>query len=223
MLIDTLEFIRIEDIIETLPHKFRNGKNVKIIIDAYYKQYYKMINTLIASVLCYNLDNAMGEQLDRIGSNFMVRRDNLDDESYRQKIKLTFAIYKVSGNIYNISRIFIDYLGIDLSVMKIYEAGNAKMVLELNRDTTIGGGIVSAINDIVQFSKPVGVGFSIEPFSSVSIIDKYVQMQIESEIDRFNKRYMLSDKIMDNAYHMYSTYYMNIAVDRYLPSTLEVN
>ncbi|MGL5752643.1 MAG: hypothetical protein ACRCXT_19050, partial [Paraclostridium sp.] len=183
MYADVVEFIKVEDIIEVLPHKFRNGKNVKIIIDAYYKQYYKMINTLVVSVLCYNLDRAKGEQLDKIGSNFLVRRDNLSDDDYRNKIKLTFAIYKASGSIYNISKIFIDYLGVDLSVLKIYEAGGAKIVLELDRNNALGGNLVNAINDIIQFSKPVGVGFSIEPFSSASILDKYSVMAIESEID----------------------------------------
>ncbi|MGL5189351.1 MAG: hypothetical protein ACRC7S_06805, partial [Cetobacterium sp.] len=158
----------------------------------------------------------------RIGSNFMVRRDNVNDDDYREKIKFAFIVYKTSGNIYNFSKIFKEYLGIDTTILHIYESGNANVILELNRENSLSTNIIQIINDIIQFGKPVGVGFSIEPYSSTILLDKYTQMQIESEIDKFNKRYMLSDKIMDNAYHMYSTYYMNIAVDRYLPSTLEI-
>lgn len=215
--------VTIEDVLDSLPHKFRTGKNVKIILDAYVKQYNKMLDSYAKSVLFYNLDMATGDQLDRIGSNFMVRRDDSNDDEYREKIKLAFIVYKTSGNIYNFSKIFKEYLGIDATILNIYESGNAKVILELNRENKLSGNIVNIINDIISFGKPVGVGFSIEPYSSAILLDKYTQMQIESEIDRFNKRYMLSDKIMDNAYHMYSTYYMNISVDRYLPSTLETN
>ncbi|MGL5714607.1 MAG: hypothetical protein ACRCX2_16420, partial [Paraclostridium sp.] len=102
-----------------------------------------------------------------------------------------------------------------------YEAGGAKIVLELDRNNALGGNLVNAINDIIQFSKPVGVGFSIEPFSSASILDKYSVMAIESEIDRYNNIFMLSNKIMDEPYHMYDTYYMNISVDRYIGAKIE--
>ncbi|MGL5191863.1 MAG: hypothetical protein ACRC7S_19650 [Cetobacterium sp.] len=214
--------VTIEEVLETLPHKFRSGKNVKIILDAYLKQYNKMLETYSDSVVLYNIDKATGDQLDRIGSNFLVRRDNANDDDYREKIKFAFIVYKTSGNIYNFSKIFKEYLGIDATILHIYESGNANVILELNRENSLGTNIIQIINDIIQFGKPVGVGFSIEPYSSTILLDKYTQMQIESEMDKFNKRYMLSDKIMDNAYHMYSTYYMNIAVDRYLPSTLEV-
>lgn len=215
-------YVTIEEILETLPHKFRTGKNVKIILDAYIKQYNKMLESYAKSILFYNIDMAVGNQLDRIGSNFMVRRDNTDDDNYRDRIKLAYIVYKTSGNIYNFSKIFKEYLAIDTDILNIYEAGNARVVLELNRENKLSGNIVNIINDIIQFGKPVGVGFSIEPYSSTILLDNYLQFQIESEIDRFKRVYMMSDKEMDNAYHMNTTYYMNISVDRYLPSTIEI-
>lgn len=216
-----IPFISIEEIIESLPHKFRNGKNVNIILNAYYKQYEKIINTFVECAICYDIDTAIGDNLDKIGSNFMVRRDNSDDESYRLKIKLAYAVYKTSGNIYNISKVLIDFLGIDPNILYIYESGNANIVLELNRDNKFDANMVSAINDIIRFSKPVGVGFSTEPYSSTILLDKYTNATIESIIDRVNKRYMMNNIKMDNAYHMYTTYFMNCSVDRWHDSKIE--
>ncbi|MGL5715000.1 MAG: hypothetical protein ACRCX2_18435 [Paraclostridium sp.] len=213
-------YVTIEEILETLPHKFRTGKNVKIILDAYIKQYNKVLESYAKSVLFYNIDMAVGDQLDRIGSNFMVRRDNKDDDKYRESIKLAYAVYKVSGNILNFTSVFKDYLGIDISVLRVYEAGNANVILELNRSHQFGQDIVNIVNDIIKFGKPVGVGFSIEQFSEISIYDRYSHM-IELEIDRYNKRYMLSGKFMDDALFMYDIYYMNISIDRYIGAKIE--
>lgn len=212
--------VAIEEVLESLPHKFRNGKNVKIILDAYVKQYNKMLDSYAKSVLFYNLDMATGDQLDRIGSNFMVRRDNKNDDDYRESIKVAYAVYKISGNIFNFTKVFQEYLGIDISVLRVYEAGNANVILELNRSHSFGQDIVNIVNNIIAFGKPVGVGFSIEQFSQISIYDRYSSM-IESEIDRFNKRFMVDSKFMDDALFMYDTYYMNIGVDRYIGAKIE--
>ncbi|MGL5753039.1 MAG: hypothetical protein ACRCXT_21030 [Paraclostridium sp.] len=212
--------VTIEEVLETLPHKFRSGKNVKIILDAYLKQYNKMLDIYADSVVLYNIDKATGDQLDRIGSNFMVRRDNADDDIYRDNIKLSYAIYKTSGNIFNLTKVFQEYLGVGISVLRVYEAGNANVILELNRSHSFGQDIVNIVNDIIAFGKPVGVGFSIEQFSQISIYDRYSSM-IESEIDKFNKKFMVGSKFMDDALFMYNTYYMNISVDRYIGAKIE--
>ncbi|MGL5714292.1 MAG: hypothetical protein ACRCX2_14825 [Paraclostridium sp.] len=209
--------VTIEEVLEALPHKFRSGKNVKIILDAYLKQYNKMLETYADSVVLYNIDKATGDQLDRIGSNFMVRRDNKDDDGYRYDIKLTYAILKTSGSIKNISDVFSDYLGIDINNIRIYEHGNANIVLDINREYVFPIDIVGFANSIIKFAKPVGVGFSIEQFTNIKLIDTYNGFlnEIELLIDRAKKSYMTQKNYMDDDLSLNEDYFYDIGIDRY--------
>lgn len=212
--------ITIEEVLETLPHKFRSGKNVKIILDAYLKQYNKMLETYADSIVLYNIDKATGDQLDRIGSNFMVRRDNKDDDGYRYDIKLTYAILKTSGNIKNISDVFSDYLGIDIDSIRIYEHGSANIVLDINREYVFPIDIIGVANSIIKFAKPVGVGFNIEQFTNIKFIDTHSGFMnnldgIELLIDRVKKGYMIQKNYMDDDLSLNEDYFYDIGIDRY--------
>lgn len=214
-------YVSLEEVLESLPHKFQKGKNVKIIFEAYLKQYNKILNSYVQSNLMFNIDKAVGDQLDRIGKNFLVRRGNDNDDDYRQNIKLAWVVLKASGNIYNLNKIFLEYLGLDKDVVSIYEKGNANIVLELNRNNSAPN-IVSAINSIIAFGKPVGVGFAVEPFTSITILDTYEQYMLDMLIDRWKNRFMNDDLVMRNELHMYDTYYMNISVDKYSDVEIEI-
>ncbi|MGL5190263.1 MAG: hypothetical protein ACRC7S_11520 [Cetobacterium sp.] len=216
--------VTIEEVLETLPHKFRSGKNVKIILDAYLKQYNKMLETYADSVILYNIDRATGDQLDRIGSNFMVRRDNANDDIYRDNIKLSYAIYKTSGNIANISKVFLEHLGINLEHLRVVESGNANIILELDRSYQFKHNIVDIVNNIISFSKPVGVGFSIEQFTNINIVDTYSGFTgitsggIDMLIDRVKKKYLIQKYFMDDNLSLNEDYFYDIGIDRYKTS-----
>lgn len=214
------ELVTLEEVLESLPHKFQNGKNVKIIFEAYLKQYNKIFTSYIQSNMMYNINNAVGDQLDRIGRNFLVSRGSQTDEEYRNSIKLTWAVLKSSGNVYNLSKIFLEYLGLDKDVINIKELDNAKIILELNRNNSASS-IVSSINEIMKFVKPVGVGFSVEPFTNIAIIDTYSEMQLETLIDRWKNQFMDDNEFMKNELHLWDTYYMNISVDKYSEVEIE--
>lgn len=214
-------YVTLEEVLESLPHKFQKGKNVRIIFEAYLKQYNKILNSYVQSNLMFNIDKAVGDQLDRIGKNFLVSRGNDNDDDYRENIKLAWAVLKASGNVYNLNTIFLEYLGLDKDVISIYEKGNANIVLELSRDSSAPN-IISAINSIIAFGKPVGVGFSIEPFTNVIILDTYQQSIFDMLIDRWNNRFMNDNLVMQNELHMYDTYYMNVSVDKYDDVEIEI-
>lgn len=214
-------YVTLEEVLESLPHKFQKGKNVRIIFEAYLKQYNKILNSYVQSNLMFNIDKAVGDQLDRIGKNFLVSRCNDNDDDYRENIKLAWAVLKASGNVYNLNNIFLEYLGLDKDVISIYEKGNANIVLELSRDSSAPN-IISAINSIIAFGKPVGVGFSIEPFTNVIILDTYQQSIFDMLIDRWNNRFMNDNLVMQNELHMYDTYYMNVSVDKYDDIEIEI-
>lgn len=214
------ELVTLEEVLESLPHKFQNGKNVKIIFEAYLKQYNKIFTSYVQSNMMYNINNAVGDQLDRIGRNFLVSRGSQTDEEYRNSIKLTWAVLKSSGNVYNLSKIFLEYLGLDKDVINIKELDNAKIILELNRNNSAPS-IVSSINEIMKFAKPVGVGFSVEPFTNIAIIDTYSEMQLETLIDRWKNQFMDDNEFMKNELHLWDTYYMNISVDKYSEVEIE--
>lgn len=215
------EYVTLEEVLESLPHKFQKGKNVRIIFEAYLKQYNKILNSYVQSNLMFNIDKAVGDQLDRIGKNFLVSRGNDNDDDYRENIKLAWAVLKASGSVYNLNTIFLEYLGLDKDVISIYEKGNANIVLELSRDSSAPN-IISAINSIIAFGKPVGVGFSIEPFTNVIILDTYQQSIFDMLIDRWNNRFMNDNLVMQNELHMYDTYYMNVSVDKYDDVEIEI-
>lgn len=215
------EYVTLEEVLESLPHKFQKGKNVRIIFEAYLKQYNKILNSYVQSNLMFNIDKAVGDQLDRIGKNFLVSRGNDNDDDYRENIKLAWAVLKASGNVYNLNTIFLEYLGLDKDVISIYEKGNANIVLEFSRDSS-DQNIISAINSIIAFGKPVGVGFSIEPFTNVIILDTYQQSIFDMLIDRWNNRFMNDNLVMQNELHMYDTYYMNVSVDKYDDVEIEI-
>lgn len=215
------EYVTLEEVLESLPHKFQKGKNVRIIFEAYLKQYNKILNSYVQSNLMFNIDKAVGDQLDRIGKNFLVSRGNDNDDDYRENIKLAWVVLKASGNVYNLNTIFLEYLGLDKDVISIYEKGNANIVLELSRDSPTPN-IISAINSIIAFGKPVGVGFSIEPFTNVIILDTYQQSIFDMLIDRWNNRFMNDNLVMQNELHMYNTYYMNVSVDKYDDVEIEI-
>lgn len=215
------EYVTLEEVLESLPHKFQKGKNVRIIFEAYLKQYNKILNSYVQSNLMFNIDKAVGDQLDRIGKNFLVSRGNDNDDDYRENIKLAWAVLKASGNVYNLNTIFLEYLGLDKDVISIYEKGNANIVLELSSDSSAPN-IISAINSIIAFGKPVGVGFSIEPFTNVIILDTYQQSIFDMLIDRWNNRFMNDNLVMQNELHMYDTYYMNVSVDKYDDVEIEI-
>lgn len=214
-------YVTLEEVLESLPHKFQKGKNVRIIFEAYLKQYNKILNSYVQSNLMFNIDKAVGDQLDRIGKNFLVSRGNDNDDDYRENIKLAWAVLKASGNVYNLNNIFLEYLGLDKDVISIYEKGNANIVLELSRDSSAPN-IISAISSIIAFGKPVGVGFSIEPFTNVIILDTYQQSIFDMLIDRWNNRFMNDNLVMQNELHMYDTYYMNVSVDKYDDVEIEI-
>lgn len=214
------ELVTLEEVLESLPHKFQNGKNVKIIFNSYLKQYNNILNSYIQSNLMYNIDNAKGDQLDRIGRNFLVKRGNQKDDEYRNSIKLTWAVLKSSGNVYNLNKVFLEYLGLDKDVISIKELDNAKIILELNRNNSAQN-IISSINAIMKFSKPVGVGFAVEPFTNIAIIDTYSEIALDSLIDRWKNIFMDDSKVMKNELHMWNTYYMNISVDKYSEIEIE--
>lgn len=214
-------YVTLEEVLESLPHKFQKGKNVRIIFEAYLKQYNKILNSYVQSNLMFNIDKAVGDQLDRIGKNFLVSRGNDNDDDYRENIKLAWAVLKASGNVYNLNNIFLEYLGLDKDVISIYEKGNANIVLELSRDSSAPN-IILAINSIIAFGKPVGVGFSIEPFTNVIILDTYQQSIFDMLIDRWNNRFMNDNLVMQNELHMYDTYYMNVSVDKYDDVEIEI-
>ena len=210
--------ISLQEIIDTLPHKFKNGTNVKIIFNAFLKQYNKIIASYVDSMLKFEIDSAVGDQLDKIGKNFLVSRGDLSDEDYRTQIKLYWAIYTASGNIGKINTILVDYFDLSKDIIYIYEDGNANVVIDLNKNNTIED-ITSMVSTIILSTKPLGVGFKIEPYSSTKITDTYLTHTIESIIDRWFYSYMTTGVLMDDAKHLYDTYYGNVAIDRYESTT----
>lgn len=199
MAVDLTQIITIKDIMDTMPHKFKSAKNARIILEAYLKQYNAMVTTLRDIVLNFDIDKATGKQLDKIGANYLTeRRPNESEEDYRNRIKLAYIVLQISGNIHNMSNVFKNYLSFDKDLIKVYEAGNAKMVLELNKDKEFQRSILTIINEIVKFGKPLGVGFSIEPYSSVVILDTYKERTISATLD-YLKGINVKDRY-DNAY-----------------------
>ena len=178
------KLLTIKDIMATMPHKFKNAKNATIIMEAYLKQYNQMVKTLSDMIINFNIDKATGDMLDKIGTNVMaLRKQNESDEDYRNRIKLAYITLKVSGNIKNFSTVFNDYLNIDKDVLNIRELGNANVALEFNRESGFDSKMVLMINEIIRFSKPVGVGFTIEPYSSVIILDTYNDNTVDAIFD----------------------------------------
>lgn len=212
--------VSLEDVIETLPHKFQKGKNVKIIFEAYLKQYNKILKSYIDSNLMFNIDKATGDQLDKIGKNFFVLRKNKDDDDYRRRIKIAWAVFKSSGNVYDLNNIFLEYLGLDKNIVSISEVGNANIALEINRENSAPD-IISAINAIIKFGKPAGVGLSIEPFTKIIILDTYQQNTFDMLIDRWKTKYMNDDCVMQDELYMWDKYYMNISIDKYSEIEIE--
>lgn len=215
-------FSLLEEVLQSLPHKFQKGKNVKIIFEAYLKQYNNILNSYAQANAVYNINKAQGDQLDRIGKNFLVQRNNKSDDDFRQNIKMTWAILKASGNVESLNKVFLDYLNLDKDIIVIKEKDNANIILELNRNT-FETKIINAINAIMKFGKPVGVGFSIDSFSSFTILDTYSKDtdQLNIFIDRYYNQFMSDDIIMDNNLFMYDTYYMNTGVDKYSEIEIE--
>ena len=71
--------ISIKEILDSLPHKFKNGKNVRIIFEAYLKQYNKIMETYVKAMNGFGLAGATGDQLDKIGNNFSIHRNAMSD------------------------------------------------------------------------------------------------------------------------------------------------
>lgn len=215
MAVDLMQIITIEDIMNTMPHKFKNAKNAKIILEAYLRQYNAMVQTLIDVVLNFNIDRATGQQLDKIGANYLTeRKPNESEEDYRNRIKLAYIVLQISGNIHNLSNVFKNYLNIDKDLIKIYEAGNANIVLELNKEKEFERGILNIINEIIKFGKPLGVGFSIEPYSLVIILDTYKQYTIDAIFDYFQ-----GHKVIDTYNNTYLDLVKYPVTHRYLKET----
>lgn len=206
--------ISIEEILNSLPHKFKNGKNVRIIFEAYLKQYNKIMATYIKAMNGFGLESSEGDQLDKIGSNFSIYRNAMTDSEYREQIKLYWAVYQASGNIQRISDIFISYFDLNKDIVYIRESGNANIVLELNANNTIPN-ITTKLNNIINTTKPLGVGFGILLYVSTSFKDTYLGKNIETIVDRYYIPNMENTKLLDNNRYLYGTFFGNIAIDNY--------
>lgn len=188
------KILTIKDIMATMPHKFKNAKNATIIMEAYLKQYNQMVKTLMDILINFDINKATGDMLDKIGTNVMtLRKSNENDDDYRNRIKLAYITLKVSGNIKNFSTVFNDYLNIDKDVLQIKELGNANVSLEFNRESGFDSKMVLMINEIIRFSKPVGVGFSIDPYSSVVILDTYKDSTVDAIFDFLSGWYIIDE------------------------------
>lgn len=206
--------ISIEEILNSLPHKFKNGKNVRIIFEAYLKQYNKIMATYIKAMNGFGLESSEGDQLDKIGNNFSIYRNAMTDSEYREQIKLYWAIYQSSGNIQRISDIFINYFDLNKDIVYIRENGNANIILELNANNTIPN-ITTKLNNLINATKPLGVGFGILLYASTSFKDTYLGKNIETIIDRYYIPNMDNTKLLDNNRYLYGTFFGNIAIDNY--------
>ena len=206
--------ISIKEILDSLPHKFKNGKNVRIIFEAYLKQYNKIMETYIKAMNGFSLNGATGDQLDKIGNNFSIRRNAMSDSEYKEQIKLYWAVYQASGNIKRISDIFINYFDLNKDIVYIREDGNANITLELNANNTIPN-ITTTLNTIMNETKPLGVGFGVILYASTSFKDKYLGKNIETIIDRYYIPTMNNNLLLDNNQYLYSTFFANVAIDNY--------
>ena len=206
--------ISIKEILDSLPHKFKNGKNVRIIFEAYLKQYNKIMETYVKAMNGFGLAGATGDQLDKIGNNFSIHRNAMSDSEYKEQIKLYWAVYQASGNIKRISDIFINYFNLNKDIVYIREDGNANITLELNANNTIPN-ITTTLNTIMNETKPLGVGFGVILYASTSFNDSYLGKNIETIIDRYYIPTMNNNLLLDNNQYLYSTFFANVAIDNY--------
>ncbi|MGL5050781.1 MAG: hypothetical protein ACRC6E_09200, partial [Fusobacteriaceae bacterium] len=230
------------EILESLPHKFRNGKNVKIIFEAYVKQYNSLWKSYIDLMQKNSIHVATGNHLDIIGRNFKVFRGKMDDKQYRQEILFMWGVLKSSGNVHQLNRLFTDFLSFDDANSELVEFSNANIVLRVNRSSSEGY-LLNKLTDVLKTAKPVGVGYKIEQYTDMVLLDRYFGVA-DSDSDVLIDRYetallvegiseggelQLSKKGMfhksllientgffRNDLFMYSEYKYNLSVDSYV-------
>ncbi|MGL4998338.1 MAG: hypothetical protein ACRC5T_05160 [Cetobacterium sp.] len=240
--------ITLIEILESLPHKFRNGKNVKIIFEAYTKQYNLLWKSYIDLMQKNSIHVASGHHLDVIGKNFKVLRGKMDDKQYRQEILFMWGILKSSGNINQLNKLFTDFLDFDDANSELIEISNANIILRVNRSSSEGY-LLNKLTEVLKTAKPVGVGYKVEQYTDMVLIDKYFGVSYSDSdvlIDRYEIALLvegvtkLGEKkiTQKNIFHksllientgffrddlfMYSEYKYNLSVDSYaLEYTIE--
>ena len=214
-----MENFLLDIIMSQMPHKFQNGRNTKIIMGVYIKQINLLVDVFNKLKLCFNLDNATGNQLDVIGSNFLVYRGNLTDEQYRKSIHLALDVFRASGSIARINQILKVQFPQSASILQ--ELGEANVALEENRGSSTGDNIISQAVEILNFTKPLGVGFAIQTYLNINLIDTYDTLK-EIELNRYHDRYYNKEKLMNNDYFLYDVGEYSFSVDSYIGVKMEV-
>lgn len=215
----------IDEVIQSLPHKYHSAENIRKIINVYLKFYNRFINSIEAQLNCFDINTATGDALTKLGNNFLVDRGNFDDEQYRLNIKLAWAVYKISGSIKEFSTVFRDYLNLDTSILNIYEdENNANIFLDINRNNNITSNVLTTINEVITFAKPVGVGFNVRTYSSGNILDTYTKEDIayDFQYERNKKRYMVDNVIMESNSYMWDSYFGVLSKDSWVGVKMEV-
>lgn len=168
----------IESIMNSLPHKLKNAKNVNIILGAWLRQLNKIAEVISKLKETVTIDELYGDMLDKGAANIGISRNiGESDEDLRFRVKLKIYSIKASGNVKDINTILSEVAGITDEMAILKEIGDAKIEVITNKGVTTPD-ILDKIAMVMNSAKPVGVEFVISSNTFTDFI-----MDVESIIE----------------------------------------
>jgi len=143
------------DAFNRLITQYRDKKNISGILNVYASKIQEIENILFPMLSNRNLVNSEGIQLDNLGTILNLKRNGVEDSTYRIKLGSKISEHISEGTQEDVIQIFKILTGCDsVQYGEVYPA--ELQMIAINADPI---GSVSEIRKAIKSAKPAGVAF----------------------------------------------------------------
>jgi hypothetical protein len=156
----------IAEMLERLPEQFRSqtdsGNNIEQVISAIGSAVQDLEQALQQVLTQRSIENAVGAQLDAIGSIVKETRRGLDDETYRRRVRARIVANRSNGTLEDLIRVTDLVLLDDLAVIRVLPRPVANVIVRVEAVAVTNTLADAVLFEFLQHAAAAGVRVVLE-------------------------------------------------------------